>query len=84
MVDEGRPTLDTDPKVREQGLFTLAGRVTRWDAIARELTIGGRVLEVAATVLLVGDALATATVIVSGYQPPDPSGQWVVTHLRLG
>ena len=84
MVDEGRPTLDTDPKGREQGLFTLAGRVTRWDALARELTIGGRVLEVAATVLLVGDALATATVIVSGYQPPDPSGRWIVTHLRLG
>ena len=49
MVDEGRPTLHTEPKGRERGVFTLAGRVMRWDAIARELTIGGRVLQVAAS-----------------------------------
>jgi hypothetical protein len=84
MPDEGRPTPVTDPKDHEGSAFTIAGRVTHWEPIARELTIGGRVLRVAGSVFLVGDVPVGASIMASGHQPPDASGQWVVTRLRVG
>jgi hypothetical protein len=84
MPDEGRPTPDTDPKGPEGSAFTLAGRVTHWEPIARELTIGGRVLRVAASVFLVGDVPVGARIMASGHQPPDSGARWVVTRLRVG
>ena len=83
MPDEGRPTPDTDPKGSEGSAFTITGRVTHWERIARELTIGGRVLRVAASVFLVGDVPVGASIMASGHQPPDPGARWVVTHLRF-
>ena len=83
MPDEVRPTLDPDPKGRAGGAFTIAGRVGHWDPIARELTIGARVLRVAASVFLNGDLMAGATVIASGHPSPESPGQWVVTQLRV-
>jgi hypothetical protein len=84
MAGEGRPRPETDPQGLEGSSFTIAGRVTRWEPIARELTIGGRVLTVAASVLLVGHIDAGIPIMASGYQPPDPIDQWVVTRLRVG
>jgi len=81
--DEGRPTRDTDPKGREGGAFTLAGRVAQWDASERELTIGGRVLRVDASVFIVADLVAGVTIIASGHESPGPGTRWVVTHLRV-
>ena len=75
MPDEGRPTPDTDPKGPEGSAFTITGRVTHWERIARELTIGGRVLRVAASVFLVGDVPVGASIMASGHQPPDPGAR---------
>jgi hypothetical protein len=82
MTDEGRPA----PDLRGPGgcAFTIAGRVTHWEPIARELTIGGRVLRVAASVFFVGNVTVGASIMASGHQPPDPSDRWVVTRLRVG
>jgi hypothetical protein len=80
MADDGAP----DPRGPKGGSFTIAGRVTHWEPIARELTIGGRVLRVAASVFLVGNIPAGASIMASGHQPPDPSDRWVVTRLRVG
>jgi hypothetical protein len=80
MIDERRPA--PDPGGPEGSSFTLVGRITRWDPITRELTIGGRVLRVADSVLFVSDVVAGISIMASGYQPPDPSNRWVVTHLR--
>jgi hypothetical protein len=84
MPDEGRPTPDTDPKGPAGSSFTIAGRVTHWDPIARELTIGGRILLVAASVFLVGNLLVGASIMASGHQPPGSGARWVVTRLRIG
>ena len=83
MPDEGRPTPDTDPKGPEGSAFTITGRVTHWERIARELTIGGRVLRVAASVFLIGDVPVGASIMASGHQPPDAGARWVVTRLRF-
>jgi hypothetical protein len=80
MADEGRPA--PDPGSPEGRAFTIAGRVTHWEPIARELTIGGRVLRVAASVFLVGD-VPVGVRKASGHQPPDPGARWVVTHLQV-
>jgi hypothetical protein len=61
----------------------LPGRVTHWEPIARELTIGGRVLRVAASVFLVSDVPVGVRIMASGHQPPAPGARWVVTHLRV-
>jgi hypothetical protein len=82
MTDEGRPT--PDPGGPEGSSFTLVGRIKRWDPTARELTIGGRILRVADSVLFVSDLIAGISIMASGYQPPGPSNRWVVTHLRVG
>ena len=84
MADEARPRSQTDPRGPEGSSFTIAGRATHWEPIARELTIGGRVLRVAASVFLVGNIPAGASIMASGHQPPDPSDRWVVTRLRVG
>jgi hypothetical protein len=63
--------------------FTIAGRVTHWEPIARELTIGGRVLRVADSVFLVSDVPVGVRIMASGHQPPDPGARWVMTHLRV-
>ena len=73
-----------DPRGPEGTSFTLAGRMTHWEPIARELTIGGRVLRVAASVLFVSDVTVGAIIMASGHQPPDAGARWVVTHLRVG
>jgi hypothetical protein len=83
MPDKGRPTPDPDRRGRDGGAFTLVGRVSRWDPVAREVTIGGRVLRVADSVLSVTDMIAGVTIMVSGYQPPGPSDRLVVTHLQV-
>jgi len=57
--------------------------VTHCEPITRELTIGGRVLRVAASVLFVGHLVAGANIKATGHQPADPDAQWVVTHLRV-
>ena len=75
---------ETAPRTPEGTTFALAGRVTRWEPIARELTIGDRVLYVAPSVRLVGPVAVGATVVVSGYQPPDPTDRRVVTQLQVG
>jgi hypothetical protein len=80
MADKWGPAPDLR---RKGGSFTIAGRVSRWDPISRELTIGGRVLGVAASVLFVGHIVAGVPIMVSGHQPPDPIDQWVVTQLRV-
>jgi hypothetical protein len=49
----------------------------------RELTIGARVLRVAASVCFVDDVIAGVTIIASGHESPDPGDRWVVTHLRV-
>jgi hypothetical protein len=59
-----------DQRGSERGAFTIAGRVAHWEPIARELTIGGRVLRVAASVFLAGDVPVGARILVSGDQPP--------------
>jgi hypothetical protein len=82
MPDEGRPTPDTDRKGLDGSAFTLVGRVSRWNPVAREVTIGGRVLRVADSVLSVTDLIAGVTIMVSGYQPPGPRDRLVATHLR--
>jgi hypothetical protein len=82
MAGEGGPT--PDPRGPKVGTFTIAGRMAHWEPIARELTIGGRVLRVADSVSLVGHIPVGASIMASGHQPPDPSGQWVVTRLRVG
>jgi hypothetical protein len=56
------------------------GRVSRWDPVAREVTIGGRVVHVAASVLSVTDLIPGVSIMVSGYQPPGPSDRLVVTQ----
>jgi hypothetical protein len=84
MADEARPRSQTDPRGPEGSSFTIAGRATHWEPIARELTIGGRVLRVAASVFLVGNIPAGASIMASGHQPLDPSDRWVVTRLRVG
>ena len=86
MLDKGRPKPDTDRKRKgcDGSAFTLVGRVSRWDPVAREVTIGGRILRVADSVLSVTDLIAGVSIIVSGYQPPGPSDRLVVTHLRAG
>ena len=61
----------------------LVGRVKHWEPIARELTIGGRVLRAADSVLFAGDIVAGVSIMASGYQPSNPTGQWIVTHLRV-
>ena len=81
MADEGQAP---DPRGPEGSSFTIVGRVTHWKPIARELTIGGRVIRVAASVLFVGNLFVGASIRASGHRPPDPSAQWVVTHLRVG
>jgi hypothetical protein len=84
MPDKGRPTPDTDRKGPEGSSFTISGRVSRWDPIARELTIGGRVLSVADSVYFVGGVAAGVLIMASGYQPPGRSDRGVVTRLRIG
>ena len=81
MADEGGAA--PDPGGPEGRAFTIAGRVTQWEPIARELTIGGRVLRVAASVFLVSDVPVGVRIMASGHQPPDPGARWVVTHLRV-
>ena len=81
MADEGGPA--PDPGGPEGRAFTIAGRVTHWEPIARELTIGGRVLRVAASVFLISDVPVGVRIMASGHQPPDPGARWVVTHLRV-
>ena len=82
MADDGRPA--PSPGGPEGTSFTLVGRITPWDPIARELTIGGRVLRVADSVLFVSDVIAGVIIMASGHQPPDSGARWVVTHLRVG
>ena len=63
--------------------ITIAGRVTHWEPIARESTIGGRVLRVAASVFLVSDVPVGVGNMASRHQPSDPGARWVVTHRRV-
>ena len=84
MADEPRPRSQTDPRGSEGSSFTIAGRVSHWEPIARELTIGGRVLRVAASVFLIGDVPVGASIMASGHQPPDAGARWVVTRLLVG
>jgi hypothetical protein len=83
MAGEAQPRSQTDPRGPEGSSFAIAGRLTHWDPIARELTIGDRVLLVAASVFLVGKLFVGASIMASGYQPPDSGARWVVTHLRV-
>jgi hypothetical protein len=64
--------------------FTIAGRVAHWEPIARELTIGGRVLRVAASVFFIDNIAVGARIMASGDHPRNVSDQWVVTQLRVG
>jgi hypothetical protein len=77
MADEGRASGPGESS------FTIAGRVTRWEPTTQELTIGGRVLRVAASVFFVGNIAHGASIMASGHHPPDSGAQWVVTHLRV-
>jgi len=82
MDHEGGPA--PDPRGPGGSAFTIAGRVTHWEPIARELTIGGRVLRVAASVFFVGNLDVGARIMASGDHPRNVSDQWVVTRLRVG
>ncbi len=81
MADKGGPAPDREGP--EGNSFTIAGRVTHWDPIERALTIGGRVLSVAASVFFVGNLVAGVTIIASGHEAPDSGGRWVVMQLRV-
>ena len=71
-----------DPTVPEVIPFTISGRVEDWEPTARRLKIGGRVLVVAASVLLIGLA-AGVKIVASGHQQPDPTAPWIVTQFTL-
>ena len=81
MADENGPAPDREGS--EGNSFTIAGRVTHWDPLERELTIGSRVLSVAASVFFVGNLVAGATIIASGQEPLDAGGRWIVRQLRI-
>jgi hypothetical protein len=83
MVDEGPLRPEPDLSVRQVDRFTIAGRVTDWDPIAREMTITGRVLSVGAMVFVGGDVAAGVSIVASGYRASDPTNRWVVTRLRV-
>jgi hypothetical protein len=60
--------------------FTIAGRVDCWEPHARQLTIGGRILWVAATLRVMG-LKAGAKIVVSGHE--EERGARIVTHLTV-
>jgi hypothetical protein len=64
----------------EELQFTIAGQVDRWEPHERQLTIGGRILWVAATVRVMG-LNAGAKIVVSGHE--ERSARRIVTHLTV-
>ena len=66
MPHDSVPTPTADPTAPEGNQFTIAGRVDGWEPHERQLTIGGRVLRVAASVFLVGDVPVGVSIMASG------------------
>ncbi|MEZ0336241.1 MAG: hypothetical protein ACAI18_19790 [Gemmatimonadales bacterium] len=64
----------------EELQFTIAGQVDRWEPHDRQLTIGGRILWVAATLRVMG-LKAGAKIVVSGHE--ERGARRIVTHLTV-
>ena len=69
MPDESVSMTPVEPATTapEELQFTIAGRVDHWEPHERKLTIGGRVLWVAATLRVIGSE-AGAKIVVSGHE----------------
>jgi hypothetical protein len=63
--------------------FSIAGRVEHWEPTSRQLTMGGRILEVADSVSFLVGVRAGVPIVASGIEPSAPGARWIVTQLRV-